>query len=65
MSVIDGSPRSASAVALEPCELVIVSSGQISERIEDADPIVRLLLTVLLKRMRSTNESAKSRGRKI
>lgn len=59
MSVIDGSPRSASAVAIEPCELVVVSSEAISERIDAADPIVRLLISMLLKRMRFTNRSAK------
>ncbi|MFW7377668.1 MAG: EAL domain-containing protein [Oligoflexus sp.] len=59
MSVIDGSPRSASAVAIEPCELVMVSSEAISERIDSADPIVRLLISMLLKRMRFTNRSAK------
>jgi len=59
MSVIDGSPRSASAVAIELCELVMVSSEAISERIDSADPIVRLLISMLLKRMRFTNHSAK------
>ncbi|HYX32974.1 MAG TPA: EAL domain-containing protein [Oligoflexus sp.] len=59
MAVIDGSPRSASAVALEPCELMSVSSEAISERIKNADPIVRLLVAMLLKRMRHTNESTK------
>jgi EAL domain-containing protein (putative c-di-GMP-specific phosphodiesterase class I) len=59
MAVIDGSPRSASAVALEPCELMSVSSEAISERIKNADPIVRLLVAMLLKRMRHTNENTK------
>jgi EAL domain-containing protein (putative c-di-GMP-specific phosphodiesterase class I) len=59
MAVIDGSPRSASAVAMEPCELMSVSSEAISERIKNADPIVRLLVAMLLKRMRHTNESTK------
>lgn len=58
MSVIDGSPRSASAVAVEPCELIIVSREAISERIEGADPIVRLLISMLLNRMRVANQSA-------
>lgn len=62
MAVIDGSPRSASAVAVEPCELVVVSSEAISERIDSADPIVRLLISMLLKRMRFTNQSAKRLG---
>jgi EAL domain-containing protein (putative c-di-GMP-specific phosphodiesterase class I) len=59
MAVIDGSPRSASAVALEPCELMSVSSEAISERIKNADPIVRLLVAMLLKRMRHSNESTR------
>ena len=59
MAVIDGSPRSASAIAAEPCELVVVSREAISERIDGADPIVRLLISMLLKRMRITNNSAK------
>ncbi|SMF20928.1 EAL domain-containing protein [Pseudobacteriovorax antillogorgiicola] len=58
MSVIDGSPRSASARAIEPCELVLVSSEAISERIDSADPIVRLLISMLLTRMRQANQSA-------
>ena len=57
MSVIDGSPRSASAVALEPCEMVVVSREALFERFEASDPIVRLLITVLLRRMRFSNES--------
>ncbi|MEC7987921.1 MAG: EAL domain-containing protein [Myxococcota bacterium] len=59
MSVIDGSPRSASARALEDCELTVISSAQISERIEDSDPIVSLLINILLQRMRLLNRHAK------
>ncbi|SMF49982.1 EAL domain-containing protein [Pseudobacteriovorax antillogorgiicola] len=57
MSVLDGSPRSASAVALESAELAIVSNEAISERFEAADPIVRLLITMLLKHVRFSNRS--------
>lgn len=54
MAIIDGSPRSATAVALDHCELVEVSKDQLNERIEDADPIVRFLLSILLQRLRET-----------
>lgn len=57
MSVIDSSARAASARALETCELILVSSEALAERIEDADPIVRFLVTMLLKRMRLTNNT--------
>ena len=51
MAVIDAQARSASAKALTDCE-VVVSSSQISERINESDPIVKLLITILLQRMR-------------
>lgn len=57
MSVLDGSPRSATVVALEPCELIIVSSEALSERFQAADPVVRLLINVLLKHLRFSNRS--------
>ncbi|NRA64014.1 MAG: EAL domain-containing protein [Pseudobacteriovorax sp.] len=57
MSVIDGSTRTSSARATEPCELIIVSAEALAERIEDADPIVRFLVTMLLKRMRSVGKN--------
>ena len=57
MSVIDGSPRSASATALEDCVLLVVSREALSERFEAADPVVRLLITILLKHLRSANQA--------
>jgi len=58
MAIIDGANRSASAVALEPCELVEVSTDQLNERVEEADPIVRFLLTILINRLRETVKNA-------
>ena len=54
MSILDNADRSATAVALEPCELVEVSKSQINERVEDADPIVRFLITMLINRLRDS-----------
>ncbi|MEO1590182.1 MAG: EAL domain-containing protein, partial [Cyanobacteria bacterium J06632_22] len=53
MAVIDAAPRSASARALVPTRCLVISSQQISERIDESDPVVRLLITTLLDRMRS------------
>jgi EAL domain-containing protein (putative c-di-GMP-specific phosphodiesterase class I) len=55
MGIIDGSPRSASVQALEDCVLTTVSRSLLHERIESADPIVRLLVSILLKRVRNSN----------
>ncbi len=54
MAIIDGSDRSATAIALGECELVEVSKDQLNERVEDADPVVRFLLSILLNRLRET-----------
>jgi EAL domain-containing protein (putative c-di-GMP-specific phosphodiesterase class I) len=54
MSIIDGSSRACSAVALEECELIEVSKDQLNERIEDADPVVRLLISVLTNRIKGS-----------
>ena len=60
MAVIDAQARSASAKALTDCELVVVSSSQISERINESDPIVKLLISILLQRMRNVNQQTKT-----
>lgn len=54
MAILDNATRSATAVALEPCELVEVSKNQINERVEDADPIVRFLISILINRLRDS-----------
>ena len=57
MAVMDTAPRSASAKALEETVCLAIPSDQISERIQGADPVVRLLVTTLLHRMRSTPQT--------
>ena len=60
MAVMDTAPRSASARALEETVCVAISSQQISERVEDADPVVKLLVNTLLHRIRSTPQITSS-----
>ncbi len=54
MAIMDQAVRSASAVASEACEFLIVSREQLASRIERADPVLRLCLNVILKRFRDT-----------
>ncbi len=54
MALIDGQPRSASAVATEPSELLMVSRTQLNSYLGRAEPIMRMLLTVILERFRNT-----------
>jgi EAL domain-containing protein (putative c-di-GMP-specific phosphodiesterase class I) len=54
MAIIDDQPRSATAVATRPCELLTVSREQITSRIARTDPVLRMCLQVMLKRFRAT-----------
>jgi EAL domain-containing protein (putative c-di-GMP-specific phosphodiesterase class I) len=53
MAVLDDSPRSASATALEPCILTPIDRDQFAERLAAADPVVRALLLSQLSRYRT------------
>lgn len=53
MAVIDGSDRTASAIASTATRLLVVTENQLTDRIDQADPILRLLVQILLKRYRS------------
>ncbi|MEM6253956.1 MAG: EAL domain-containing protein [Cyanobacteria bacterium P01_D01_bin.156] len=50
---MDTAPRSASAKALEETVCVAIPSRQISERLEEADPVIKLLVNTLLHRIRN------------
>jgi EAL domain-containing protein (putative c-di-GMP-specific phosphodiesterase class I) len=60
MSVIDDVVRSANATARGDTRLTVVTSSQLRMRLEDSDPVVRLLVEVLLRRYR--NERRVHRG---
>jgi len=53
MAVVDKAPRTASAVAIADCVLLVIGSEQIADRLASADPIVRMLLHGQMKRYRS------------
>lgn len=53
MAIIDQYSRTATARVMEDCLLTVVLPQQIQRRIEQADPIIRSLLSILLTRYRS------------
>ena len=61
MGVIDASARTATATAIGSTRLMLVTRNQFTERIEQADPILRLLVKILLERYRSGLSSVKRR----
>jgi diguanylate cyclase len=52
MSALDGTVRSATAVALQETELTLIVNEQLRSRVEAAEPVLRLLLRVILNRFR-------------
>jgi EAL domain-containing protein (putative c-di-GMP-specific phosphodiesterase class I) len=63
MSMIDNSLRSASCRALIDARLVTVTQDQLLDRIQAADPVVRLLMRAFLDRLREQNDGI--RGKRI
>ena len=56
LAIVDGSARSASAYAKTDTVLTIVTEEQVNSRIQEADPIIRLLFTVVMRYFRSDSE---------
>ncbi|WP_131115453.1 EAL domain-containing protein [Lichenihabitans psoromatis] len=58
VALVDEGPRAISAISADDCELLVVTREQISTRIAEADPVLRLCLGILLERLRGTVSSA-------
>jgi EAL domain-containing protein (putative c-di-GMP-specific phosphodiesterase class I) len=54
MAIIDDKPRSATATAISDCTLVAITREQLTRRLENSDPILRMCLSVILDRFRVT-----------
>jgi EAL domain-containing protein (putative c-di-GMP-specific phosphodiesterase class I) len=59
MAIIDGLPHSASAFASEDCLLSIITKQTINEKIDNSDPTVRMIVSVLVQRLRNANLTIK------
>ncbi len=53
MAVIDRFNRTATATVTRDCRLTVVTPPQILQRVEEADPVVRSLIQILMKRYRA------------
>ena len=52
LSALDGTPRSATATATTDTTLTLIVNDQLRSRVESAEPVLRLLMQVVLKRFR-------------
>jgi CRP/FNR family cyclic AMP-dependent transcriptional regulator len=58
MAIIDGSPRSAHAVAVAPCSLLVIDKETFKAKIRE-NPLIEYVLETLTKRLRNTDEQIK------
>jgi diguanylate cyclase len=57
MGLLDRGARSASAKALEDTSLIVIERQQIQTKVDNADPVLRYMLSLLLDRLRSTHRA--------
>lgn len=58
MAIIDGSPRSASAIAVTPTSLLIIDENTFKAKLKE-NPLIEYVLSTLAKRLRTTDEQIK------
>lgn len=54
MAVLDGGRRSVTATAAEDCELVTIPQPVFRQKLNDADPVLRAVLDMFIKNIRSS-----------
>lgn len=62
MALIEDSPRSATAVAIEDTQVIVIERSTLQQHIDTADELLQLLLRVALQRLRTTQQVMLSGG---
>lgn len=52
MALIDNRPRMASAAALEPTQVAIVTKSDFQQRMKDSDPVIAAVLRIMAEQIR-------------
>ena len=60
MGLIDGSPRSANVVAVEPCELLCLSKEAFQRCLQDNFQVAQKLMQILVRRLREADRKIES-----
>ena len=60
MGLIDGSPRSASVVAVEPCELLSIGKNEFQRCMQDNFQVAQKLMQILVRRLREADRNIES-----
>lgn len=56
-AIFRGERYGASVLALEDCELLVITPDSLNAMLEGADPIIRSLIRMLVSRLKLTNEA--------
>ena len=60
MGLIDGSPRSASVVAVEPSELLVIGKNEFQRCMQDNFQVAQKLMRILVRRLREADRNIES-----
>jgi len=60
MGLIDGSPRSASVIAIEPCELLTIGKNEFQRCMQDNFQVAQKLMQILVRRLREADRNIES-----
>ncbi|MDR2837016.1 MAG: Crp/Fnr family transcriptional regulator [Azonexus sp.] len=60
IGMIDGGPRSASVVAVEPCELLVLGKDGFQRCLQDNFPVAHKLMLTLVRRLREADRKIES-----
>jgi len=60
MGLIDGSPRSANVVAVEPCELLTLGKQEFQRCMQDNFQVMQKLMQILVRRLREADRNIES-----
>lgn len=65
MAAIDGSPRMATAFALEESKLTVIPVETMSDKMRKADPFIRAMIHMIMNNLRSVHDSHTPRSRSL
>jgi CRP-like cAMP-binding protein/DNA-binding response OmpR family regulator len=65
MAIIDGTPRRATAIALEECTLSLISKDTIERKVAAADPLIAQYMHIFIDSLRQVPETFSPKGRNI
>ncbi|MBL8630235.1 MAG: cyclic nucleotide-binding domain-containing protein [Rhodospirillaceae bacterium] len=65
MAIIDGTPRRATAVALEDCTLSLITKDVIEEKMRSADPLIAQIMHTFITSLRHIPETFSPKGRNV